>query len=138
MNVPRRGMSFETSVYLWLNILCTFPRDISVHEIGTEFPLRPDCLLSRPLRERSNGRSRRRSNDRYGNRSDGITGIRVIPPAAAGPYAAMRVLKHACSRITDPSRSLHEYGCRDCADERLSNASKFVYRLQDKIGLSRR
>ncbi|KYN39788.1 hypothetical protein ALC56_05833 [Trachymyrmex septentrionalis] len=118
-------MSFETSVCLWLDILCTFPRDISVHEIGTEFPLRPDCLLSRPLRERSNGRSRQRSNDRYGNRSDGITGIRVIPPAlaAAGPHAAMRVLKHACSRITDHSRSLHEYGCRDCANERFLNAS---------------
>ena len=92
-NAPRRGMSFETSVCLWLNILCTFPRDISVHEIGTEFPLRPNCLLSRPLRERSNGRSRQRSNDRYGNRSDGITGIRVIPsaPARSNARAKARV-----------------------------------------------
>lgn len=44
-------MSLETSARLRLNIPRTFLRDISVHEIGTEFPLpsRPPST-PRPLR----------------------------------------------------------------------------------------
>lgn len=81
---------------LYLNILRTFLRDIAVHEIGTEFPLRPDCPR-RSSRERSNCRSSRRSNDRSGDRSDGI--VRHSRNSSRGGGLARLARSNAHARV---------------------------------------